>query len=46
MPLWERQEIQEMLRRLSVWQVNPWCATLTLTPVTLPHILPFQANSI
>jgi hypothetical protein len=23
MPLWERQEIQEMLRSLSAWQVNP-----------------------
>ena len=28
MPLRERQEIQEMLRRLSVWQLNP-CARLS-----------------
>lgn len=45
MPLRERQEIQEMLRRLSAWQVNP-AASLTLTPLRLPHILPLQANSI
>ena len=32
MPLRERQEIQEMLRRLSVWE--SWFASLTLTP---PH---------
>ena len=44
MPLRERQEIQEMLRRLSAWE--SWFASLTLTTPTLPHILPVQANSI
>jgi hypothetical protein len=44
MPLWERQEIQEMLRCLSVWE--SWLASVTLTAPALPHILPFQANSI
>ena len=46
MPLRERQEIQEMLRRLSARQVNPGSRSLTLTALTLSHILPLQANSI
>jgi hypothetical protein len=44
MPLRERQEIQEMLRRLSGWE--SWFASLTLTAATLAHILPVQANPI
>jgi hypothetical protein len=43
MPLRERQEIQEMLWSLSTWQVGP---RLSLTSLTPPHILPFQADSI
>ena len=42
MPLRERQEIQEMLR----WLIAYWPASLMLTPLTQPHILPTQANSI
>ena len=46
MPLRERQEIQEMLWRLSAdWQVNPVRVSHT-NALTLPHILPLQANSI
>jgi hypothetical protein len=44
MPLRERQEVQEMLRRLSVWE--SWFAPLKLAAPTLPHILPLHANSI
>jgi hypothetical protein len=44
MPLQERQEIQEMLRCLSVRK--SWFASLTLTAPILPNILPVQANSI
>jgi hypothetical protein len=40
MPLRERQEVQEMLWGLSAWQVNSWLASLTLTPLTQPHIFP------
>jgi hypothetical protein len=45
MPLRERQEIQEMLRRLNDWQMNP-ARVSHANALTLPHILPLQANSI
>ena len=46
MPLRERQEIQEMLWRLSAaWQVNP-ARVSHANALTLPHILQLQANSI
>jgi hypothetical protein len=46
MPLRERQEIQEMLWRLSAaWQVNPTRVSHAKA-LTLPYILRLQANSI
>jgi hypothetical protein len=46
MPLRERQEIQEMLRRLSAWAGESWLPSPTMEPLRLLHILPLQANSI